>query len=106
ITTPPTTNHPAIFPMPRCSHASDLSDGARHHPTDPRSASGAARRARPAWPGNASERFVAVLAGLEDLALVGEGLEGRGDVAPGVGGVDDGVDVAALGGDVGVEEAV
>jgi hypothetical protein len=39
------------------------------------------------------------------LALVGEHLQGGDDLAAGVGRIDDGVDVAALGGDVRVEES-
>ena len=52
----------------------------------------------------AQQRLVAVLAAAQRLALVGQHGERRGDLAAGLGGVDDGVDVAALGGDVRVEQ--
>ena len=54
--------------------------------------------------GERLKRFVAVLARLQHLTLVLQAVEGGGDGGAGLGGVDDGVDVAALGGDVGVEQ--
>ena len=71
-----------------------------YRPAGPRSAAGV-------QPHRSLERRVVVLAGLEALAL-GRPASSRapGDLGPGVGRVDDGVDVAPLGGDVGVEQAL
>src|SRR4051794_15611696 len=55
--------------------------------------------------GARSERLVAVLAGDDALPLVRQCVERGGELTAGVGGIDDGIDVAPLGGDVGVQEA-
>src|SRR5512146_781997 len=57
-------------------------------------------------PQRSSQRDVAVLLGGQGFAFGAQGVQGFGAGQAGFGGADDGVDIAALGGDVGVGEGV